>query len=64
MPLLADPVTLAEIADRLGVARQTAKQWRLRKVLPPPKWTPAGAPLWEWADVRRWAIKTGRLTDE
>lgn len=63
MPLLADPVTLAEIADRLGLHRQTPKQWRLRKEFPEPKWHPAGAPLWEWNDVLKWLRKTGRLTD-
>ena len=56
-----DPVGLSEIADRLGVARQTAKQWRLRGVLPEPKWTVSGSPAWDWVDVQRWARKTGRL---
>lgn len=58
--MTADPVGLAEMADRLGVARQTAKQWRLRGVLPEPKWTVSGSPAWDWQDIERWARQTGR----
>jgi predicted DNA-binding transcriptional regulator AlpA len=56
-----EPVGLAEIAQRLGVERQTAKQWNLRKLLPPPRWTVSGSPAWEWSDIEKWARKTGRL---
>lgn len=56
-----DPVGLADIADRLGVARQTAKQWNARKLLPPPKWMVSGSPAWNWADIEKWARKTGRM---
>jgi predicted site-specific integrase-resolvase len=61
-PTVAEPVGLSDIADRLGVAHQTAKQWNLRGLLPPPKWTVSGRPAWEWKDVEKWARKTGRLT--
>ncbi len=61
---MADPVGLLEIAARLGVARQTAKGWRLEGLLPPPRWTVSGYPAWEWKDVERWARKTGRLHEQ
>jgi len=59
--MVADPVGLSEIAHRLGVAQITAKQWRQRGLLPPPRWTVSGRPAWNWPDIERWAIKTGRL---
>jgi hypothetical protein len=57
---------LSEIADRLGVERQTAKTWHSkRKLLPPPgPGTVSGAPWWNWPDVREWARATGRLPGE
>jgi predicted site-specific integrase-resolvase len=60
-PAVAEPVGLSDIANRLGVAHQTAKQWKLRGLLPEPRWTVSGRPAWEWKDVERWARKTGRL---
>lgn len=60
---MADPVGLAEIAARLGVARQTAKGWRLAGMLPPHRWTVSGHPAWEWRDIERWARRTGRLSE-
>lgn len=56
-----EPVGLAEIAERLGVSRATADQWRYRGVLPDPRWTVGGRPAWNWADVERWAHETGRI---
>lgn len=56
-----DPVGLAEIAERLGVARSTVDQWRTRGVLPEPSWTVGGRPAWEWDTVEQWARDTGRL---
>jgi predicted DNA-binding transcriptional regulator AlpA len=53
-----DPVGLAEIAVRLGVARQTVDNWRTKGVLPEPKWTVGGRPAWDWADIDAWAWKT------
>lgn len=61
VPRNADPVGLADIAQRLGVERQTAKTWKLRKLLPEPAWHASGSPLWDWPDIERWAKKTGRL---
>lgn len=60
-PQGCDPVGLAEIAERLGVRRQTANAWRHRGLLPEPRWTVSGAPAWNWSDVEVWALTTGRL---
>jgi hypothetical protein len=56
-----DPVGLAEIAERLGVKRQTAGAWRTRRLLPPPRWTVSGQPTWNWPDIEQWARSTARL---
>ena len=56
----ADPVGLVEIAKRLGVERQTAKTWKLRKLLPDAPWIVSGAPAWDWPDIVKWAQATGR----
>lgn len=56
-----DPVGLAEIADRLGVQRQTVDTWRHRGLLPEPRWTVGGRPAWDWPTIRAWAERTGRL---
>jgi len=55
------PVGLAEIAERLGVARQTVDAWRTRGRLPAPRWTVGGRPAWAWCDIETWAVETGRL---
>lgn len=52
---------LVEIADRLGVRRNTVDAWRLRGVMPKPKWTVGGRPAWDWPVIERWALDTGRL---
>lgn len=59
----ADPVGLLEIAERLGVKRQTARMWRQRGVLPAPRWLVSGLPAWDWPDIARWARETGRTKD-
>ena len=56
----ADPVGLAEIAQRLGVARQTVDNWRFRGDLPAPTWTVGGRPAWDWPVIAAWAQRTGR----
>ena len=56
-----DPVGLTEIAVRLGVAPQTARAWRARRVLPDRRWTVSGQPAWDWKDIASWAAATGRL---
>lgn len=57
-----EPVGIREIADRLGVNRQSADNWKTRGVLPPPRWTVGGRPAWSWQhDIEPWARATGRL---
>lgn len=63
-PLGPDPVGLAEIAERLGVAGQTARNWRTRGLLPEPSWTVSGAPAWPWSEIRAWAKRTDRLPED
>ncbi len=49
----SDPVTMSEIASRLGVALITVKKWRERHpTFPAPLTGPR--PLWEWTDVEAW----------
>jgi uncharacterized protein YjcR len=59
-----DVVDVAEIAQRLGVKQSTVHVWRYRNLLPEPDWTISGQPAWQWATVKRWAKKTGRLPEE
>jgi hypothetical protein len=60
-----DIVGMVEIADRLGVARQTPRQWQQRKLLPAPdavvSWD---IPVWRWATIEKWAKETGRMATE
>lgn len=56
-----EPVGLVEIAERLGVRKETAHVWRTRGVMPEPTWTVGGRPAWNWPDVEAWARETGRL---
>lgn len=59
-----DLVGTTEVADRLGVQRQTVGQWRLRHVMVEPTWTISGVPIWRWEVVEHWARETGRLPVE
>jgi predicted DNA-binding transcriptional regulator AlpA len=60
--MTCDPVGIPEIAERLGVKRETVDVWRFRGLLPEPRWTVGGRPAWDWPDVLTWAEKTGRTT--
>ena len=58
------PVGGKEVADRLGVKRETVAMWKLRGLLPPPRWTISGEDAWDWTeDIEPWAKRTGRLRD-
>jgi predicted DNA-binding transcriptional regulator AlpA len=59
----ADPVGLADIAERLGVRRQTAKDWKNRGLLPEPRWHVSGSPAWDWSEIEKWARRTHRLKE-
>lgn len=50
-----------EIAERLGIRRQTVAVWKVRGLLPEPWRIVSGVPMWEWRDIERWARQTGRL---
>ena len=58
-----DLVGAHEIAERLGVARpQVVHEWRKRyDDFPSPVATLTAALIWDWAEVERWARRTGRL---
>lgn len=56
-----DLVGVAEIADRLGVRRQTVAQWKIRGLLPVTVADLACGPVWEWKVIETWAKATGRL---
>lgn len=63
-----EPVGIVEIAERLGVMRNTVDQWLFRThagelpvPFPDPRWTVGGRPAWDWSDVAAWAWETGRL---
>ena len=60
---MSDPVGIPEIADRLGVQRSTVDMWRWRDLMPEPSWTVGGRPAWNWDDIVRWAIETGRMQE-
>ena len=51
-----------EVADRLGVKRETVAMWKVRGLLPPARWTISGEDAWDWyLDIEPWARQTGRL---
>ena len=55
-------VGAAEIAERLGIARQSVHQLRTRHPdFPAPVAVLKQAMVWDWAEVERWAKQTGRL---
>lgn len=56
-----EPVGLTEIARRLGVEQDTARQWHKRGLLPKHRWVVSSRPAWLWSDVEAWARETGRL---
>lgn len=59
----SEPVGAVEIAERLGVRRQTVDNWRQRGRFPDPEWTVGGRPAWRWSTIDNWHRgRTARLT--
>ncbi len=65
MPERVDPrdlVGAAEIAERLGIVRQSVHQLRRRHAdFPEPVAVLAQAMVWSWPEIEAWARATGRL---
>ncbi len=59
-PRKFDLVGLTDIPPMLGIARQTARQWRQRGVLPEPQAVVSGNPVWERRTIIDWALETRR----
>lgn len=72
---VSDLVSIADIADLLGVKRETVDLWRVRDrrgrtvVLPMPApvipndTCRSACPLWSRTQILKWAGATGRLRD-
>lgn len=58
-----DLVGAAEVAERLGVLRQSVHQLRRRGTdgFPAPVLELRQGHLWQWSEVEAWARATGRL---
>jgi predicted DNA-binding transcriptional regulator AlpA len=58
-----DLVGTVDIAKRLGVKRpQVVHDWiRRHEDFPEAVATLSNVRVWDWADIQRWAEKTGRL---
>ncbi len=65
---VTDPVTIGEIAVRLGYSPNVVSKWRHRGILPDPATELLGnsgssyrpRALWDWADILKWAEESGR----
>ncbi len=62
--MAADMVSMAEIAERLGVSRQTVARWQRRGLLPDPSSYAGDEPEWDWHGGEEWARATGRLAPQ
>ena len=71
----SEVVGVREIAERLGMRRETVSMWVTRgwpkgdRSAKPPKppttvGTVSGQVAYRWVDVERWAKATGRLRDD
>jgi hypothetical protein len=56
-----EPIGLQEIAELLGVDKQTPKRWHYRELLPKPSGHVSGTPWWTLESIEGWARATGRL---
>jgi hypothetical protein len=57
-----EPLGPIEVAQLLGVERNTVDVWRRRGLITP-RWVLAGGPLYERGEIEDWARATGRLSD-
>lgn len=53
----AELVSGAEIGRRLGVTRETIRQWRARPGFPEPLGEVGRTVVWDWATVDAWASR-------
>jgi predicted site-specific integrase-resolvase len=60
MSVKLDIVGITEIADDLGVAAGTVRQWHRRGVLPPPDAVVAHGAVWHRSTIKRWAKGPGK----
>jgi hypothetical protein len=69
LAIVADPVGVLEIAERLGVSLRTAHIWLYRAAeyesmvpIPQPEYEQVnGSRAWEWHTILRWAGLTGHI---
>lgn len=59
-----DLMGIAEIRTLLGISRQRADQLARRPDFPRPVAELAMGKVWDGNDVRKWAKKDGRLSDD
>jgi hypothetical protein len=49
-------VGVPEIAQRFSVTVRTVHRWRARGDFPEPLEQLSSGPVWDWADIERWAL--------
>jgi len=59
--MICQMVGQTEIAEMLGVKRQTVRMWNHRGMLPEPHQVLAAGPIWRAETIVTWAKQTGRL---
>lgn len=60
---LEELVTGAEIGRRIGVSTSRLHQLREQDGFPEPLGKVGKAIVWRWADIQKWAHRTGRPID-
>lgn len=57
-------VSGADIGRRLGLSRERVRQLAERDTFPEALGRLGRARVWRWEEVERWAVATGRLSEE